>query len=331
MTDNSTENKDDWGLQHKNDFFSAQNDKSIVRLILNNATEYEEKFGKDLAAFSKEEAIEYLKGIDSFSSDTLRGYTSIIRRYIKFCTGYQIEGIEANGWSKITAKVIKNQCVAEQKLEDKCITRDELESILKDVNNDCDKFMLLAFYEGLKGDYYEDIWQTTLENFEKEGDDWWFTSKDGTRRFIVSDLLYHYAQSSVEKFEYIIDDGVVKTELRLSPDCEYIFKYRDNTSNPDESYRGKARVAQRVMTLKKQIGASQLTIPRLVNSGAVGAIKALAKEMNVKPEVDVLIRKMGKLTEEDEKIRERVNKIRERYGLTAPASSLRDKFARYLD
>lgn len=307
----------------KEAFLADYSNKSVVRLIFRAAAEYEQKFGKDLALFTKEEALEYLKGIDSVSATTLCGYVSVIRAYVKeYKKQYPVEN---DGWRELRSKQIKT-CVAPSAIEEKYVTEEELNKVLLRIPNPCDRYLIRAFYEGLKGGFYEDIWKVELYDFRENqratsDDDAYLLKLASDGRVVnISKQLYGYARESANNYFYTIgrpgvDGGV--TEIRLNDSCPYVFKCRDNTNDWNDEIKSKARIAKRLAALKRTYGVEWLAVPRLSTSGLVVAIKKMAKKKGI-PEIDVL---------KDDNFKE----IRNQYNITASAAALRSKLAPYFE
>lgn len=302
----------------KEEFLANHPNKPVVRLIFRAADGYEQKFNKDLALFTEEEAIEYLTGIESISSSTLCGYASVIKAYADLYTQYH--PTEFNRWGNLQSSQIK-KCAIPNAIQEKYISEERLEQTLSGIENPCDKFLIRAFYEGLRGDYYEDIWKVSLRDIKEnpnatsDEDAYLLMAPSDGRILKISKRLYHYAEDSDKEVAYSPADS--EKTLYLNQDCPYVFKCRNNTSDWDIEVKSKARVSRRLMVLKKNLGVEWLTAPRLSTSGMVTAIKKLAQKKGIS-ELRAL---------ETPEFRH----IRIQYNITSSVYALRDRLAPYFE
>ena len=309
----------------KEEFLETSTNKPVVRLIFRTAAEYEQKFDKDLALFDLDEVLEYLKGIGSVSSTTLCGYVSIIRSYVKkYKKQYPIE---SDSWKEVRSKQIR-QCVTPTALQEKYVTEEALNEVLNEMPNPCDRYLVRAFYEGLKGGFYEDVWKIELRDFRYNpsatgncAEDAYLLKVPSDGRIVkISWRLYRYAEESANNYHYTIgrpgvDGGV--TEINLNDNCPYIFKCRDNTDDWNDEIKSKARIAKRMAALKRTYGVEWLTVPRLSTSGLVVAVKKLAQRKGIS-ETEAL---------KDEGFKE----IRNQYSITASVAAIKDRLAPYFE
>ena len=302
----------------KEEFLADHPNKPVVRLIFKAANEYEQKFDKDLALFNEEEALEYLTGIKSISSSTLCGYASVIKAYADLYVQYH--PTESNKWGNLRSSQIKT-CAIPNAIQEKYVTEEQLEQTLRNVPNPCDKFLVRAFYEGLRGDYHEDVWKAELrdikENPSATGDDdaYLMMAPSDGRVLRISKKLYQYARESDKELVYSPMDST--KELNLNGKCPYIYKCRNNTEDWDDERKSKARISRRLTVLKKKLGVEWLSAPRLAISGMVVAIKKLAQKKGIS-ELEVL---------EVPEFRY----IRTQYNITSSVYALRDRLAPYFE
>lgn len=302
----------------KEEFLADHPNKPVVRLIFKAANEYEQKFNKDLALFNEEEALEYLTGIKSVSPSTLCGYASVIKAYADLYVQYH--PTESNKWGNLRSSQIKT-CAIPNAIQEKYVTEEQLEQTLRNVPNPCDKFLIRAFYEGLRGDYYEDIWKVELRDIKENpsatgNDDAYLMMAPSDGRILkISKKLYQYAEESDKELVYSPMDSA--KELHFNRDCPYVFKCRDNTSDWDDEVKSKARLSRRLAVLKKKLGVEWISAPRLAISGMVVAIKKLAQKKGIS-ELEALEAPEFKY-------------IRTQYNITSSVYALRDRLAPYFE
>lgn len=236
---------------------------NMLRLIFSHARRAEHALNKPLYSFTKAEARDFLKSIDSSSNKTLSAYASIITQYMVYARDKGVEGAENGEWDKLQKREI-NMLV--RRIKRYFAPKDILE-IINYLPNPCDRFLILAFTEGLRGEDFDEIWNLTIDDFDKKS----LTVKvpSGKTKHI-SKTLMDYATKSAETYSYArmgADDGngVVMALAEEKP--RSIFKHTQAVAKKSTRARWKRRVGIRMEAIKLMTCEFEMTVPRLVNSG----------------------------------------------------------------
>lgn len=298
----------------KKEFISSYNiitNNNFIENIFDKCEVYETLYQKDVCNFVREEIIDLCKSFGLSSLATLKTRVSILRKYTDYCCNHQLSIDNMNHFNEIALNDCK-QCLNRFMLNKLYITEERLNDFAFNLVNSCDMFLLQAFYEGLSGKNFEEITNVTMKDFD-------LVNKRVTlctgRTIPVSDKLIKYAQISASTYTYYSGEALdTKTYLADVPN---VYKYRINTTCfTDEGAR--RRVVKRILKLKEDLNAPELTIPRLKNSGLITMIKKAAQQQNVS-ELEFLCS-------------EKSLEIRKIYGLEDTAYfTLRDRFKEYLD
>lgn len=279
--------------------------------LFDKISTYEDMYKKDIAFFSKDELLDVLRSFGTPSTSVLKKYVTIINAYIEF---YKIANKKDDSFLNVCSTLTTEdyqQCVNRFALMRSYISPDTLNDILQHIANPCDKFLVLAFYEGLKGSNYEEITELELSDIDVNT----LEFKLCTGRVLkVSKQLCDIARLSGIKHDYISGD----TMLELHK-CPLIFKPRDNKELNGDRILAKRRVYKRMQKIKQEVDYLELSIPRLINSGFITQIKIAASENGMDP-MDFMTSKEPTAID-----------IKERYGFAkTPLFQLRDTFKEYL-
>jgi len=297
-------------LKKREDFANP----ALLRAIFNKAKNLEDKLDKDLSCFVHDEIIDYLTEIHSSSDVTLRAYVSVVRGYCRWCLDNGYTNAQLGEWESITPAEI-NDC-AFYVNSGSYITREQLDQYVNGLINPCDQFMLYAFYEGLSGLFYEDVWGLTadrINGFQKE------VILSSGAVVGVSRELIACAHESINTYVYQIYRAPqnIFVEMPLKRDCPFTIKDPVVGTNPTPSGRS-IRLTQKMLKIKKALSADDvLSIPRLKNSGFIWRIKERAKELNISEKACLM-----SPDSED---------IRMQYSNEAKPFTLRARFFKYLD
>jgi len=272
---------------------------------------YEDMYRKDIVFFNKDELLDVLRSFGTPSVSVLKKYVTIINAYVEFYKKTNKKDKDfINVCSTLTADDYQ-QCVNKFALMRSYITPGTLNNILTRIANPCDKFLVLAFYEGMRGSNYEEVTELKLSDINVDT----LEFKLCTGRTIkVSKQLCDIARLSGIKHDYVSGD----TTLELHR-CPLIFKPRDNKQLNGDRILAKRRVYKRMQKIKQEADYLELSIPRLLNSGFITQIKIAASEIGMDP-MDFMTSKEPAAID-----------IKERYGFAkTPLFQLRDTFKEYL-
>ncbi len=251
--------------------------EAYVLSIFRKAEEFEEAWDKDAAEFNRSEIIGYLRGLNSTSAETLRVKTSILRQYTNFCRelGYPY----VNHYNEIGTEELE-RCVNHFLLKEKYISRERLMELIDQMQNDCDKYLFLALYEGIGayGEMFEEVTMTKASGIKEHS----IVLCTG-RELEVSDELIRYARLSAEQKAYVTKGASLNGMNNQAFDKSqgYIMSARRNCRYPDSREYAYKRVTTRVAKVKKELNAKYLSIPRLQLSGMCSEIRRILAENNL--------------------------------------------------
>lgn len=248
--------------------------EGYVLSIFRRAEEFEEAWDKDVAEFKRSEIIGYLRGLNSTSAETLRVKTSILRQYTNFCRelGYPY----VNHYNEIGTDELE-RCVNRFLLKEKYISRERLMELIDQMDNDCDKFLFLALYEGVgaHGEMYEEVTMTPVSGIKEHS----LVLCTG-RELSVSDELIHYAKLAAAQEAYVTQGQSLNgmNNQAFDKSLGLIMSPRKNCRYPASKEYAYKRITTRVAKVKKDLNAKYLSIPRLQLSGMCREIRKILAE-----------------------------------------------------
>lgn len=306
ITNNYNRNK---YTELKQQFVETTKYTNIYNTIFSKAVPHEEKWDKDLSEFKKNEIIEYLLSFKCQNKSTLRAYVSMIRNYC----AYMSKAIEANisAWSEITSQD-SDSCIYQSE-EGKYMSRASLQEALDIIPNPMDKFFVLALFEGLRGDYLEEIWKLRMRDINPNTKE---ASLPTRRKLTISQELYDYAAISDVTDTYVsLRETTGWMNYKMIGDR--IMKYRNNTILPDDYETQKVKLRDRLYYLRKYTGRKDLTIKILRHSGIIYNIKIEAAKAGIS-ELEVFNRPVFYI-------------ISQRYNLKSAVALYKNEYTPYLN
>ena len=235
----------------------------------NRAEKIEEYLEKDVCDFTIKEIIGYLKSMQSPSQQYLMVLKCYFEAYTRWCQQNNLVKDGQNHFEEITAKMIREYCTNTVTIKKQIITKSELMDLLNDIKRPCDKFLVLAIFEGLGGVKYKELWNLKMENFVHKGNK---IEVDlcTERKLEVSEKLLQYAEVSSQTFDDI-------QGYKFRPEDDRILKARTNSKDietPPMLYR---RIWLQLDRLSKDYGPA-LSQKGLKESGRIQMIKDLKKD-----------------------------------------------------
>lgn len=245
----------------------------LVPLLFSEAASFEEQWHKEVVDFTKEEALEFLKSLNSLSLQSLIVYTWTMRKYAEFC------GINSSEWNQISredceALIDKNQ------RKRKYLSESHVKALTAVLFNPVDRFILRGFYDGLCGDFYGDFMGLYPESFNQ--DELTVRLSDGNVKHI-SQELYDAAMESAETYIYI-PYGVNATERKLydwTLGKQDIVKFTNGSERCPTMSTWSRKIRGRLEHIRRYFGISYLNIPNLRRSGVYNHLLGLSEEKDV--------------------------------------------------
>ena len=251
----------------------------MLRNLFSKLETYEENKGKDVCNFIEDEILEFLNGLYSSSSVTLLSYVSLLRTYTQWCCDNNINIDHINHFDMINIDMVSS-CVNRVIRESKFITLEELNKIIDDIVNVCDKALVLALFYGICGENCIELTNITYNDID------FATQKINlcTGRVIkVPERLCHLLAQSCNTYDYMLTTESSFDALPLDQNDETSFKKRANARFSTQE-RAKLRVVSRLSKLRDYTGSIALSLDRLKNSGIIHHIKKAMEEKNISKE-----------------------------------------------
>lgn len=280
----------------------------------------EDQKEKDLAYFSKEIIVKMYEEFDY----TLKTTKTLNRLLAEYCDFY---------FKKIGVEHFNNQCrelsvdtmnLVETKVTKKrMITHQEMLSLVDDILNPCDKFLMYALYSGIAGTpkqcelcfLDEDDLQEgniiSIPSVDKEGN----VIKNA--RFIkADDLLYSLAKESANTYVY-------KSTLSDSYDRKLytnrILKPASNEAKESNLSSCHSRLRRRFTTICEKYFVEDLTAGDIKWSGIIYNMRLIQVEMNLPSIFDVIKT-------------EQFKKLREQYSIQSLRNNaIKESIKKYID
>lgn len=235
---------------------------------------YEEKLGKDLCAFTVAEIIEYYKTLCLTSYETLAVLNSQFKIYTNWCMNRGMVPDNQNHYYEIINETIIS-CINTGLAYERIVTRNELLKILEGAYNSSDVFLALALFEGICGKEMCEFNALNMKAFSKD-----LTVKLNTGRILkISGKLYDTAEESANEYTYYtmsIRGGIREFKFREYDDS--ILKCMYNATMDGDV---RQRLYNKLMRMKKNLGAECLTTASLTESGRIEMIRNLSKKESI--------------------------------------------------
>lgn len=251
----------------------------ILRNMFNKVESYEILYQKDIFDFIEEEIITFMISLNSSSLNTLNSYASVLRGYTQWSITKNLNVDSINHFDGITTEVLQKNCINLILDNTKYISRKDLLYVIdNDIVNTEDKFLVLALFEGICGEDYEEINNVTEKQLNEDGT---ITLCTG-RTIAISNELRSLIIKSCNEYEYLLPAGGQLSSLPLL-DTNVAFKPRANVTVTTPE-RAKLRIINRLNKLRIDTGCISLSIDRLRNSGVLDSVKLAAQTDNIDKE-----------------------------------------------
>ena len=227
---------------------------------------YEEKIGKDIIDFSKEEVLEFYKELES-PLGTIRRINNTFIHFMKYCVlaGY----CAINIFQDITTKDMQ---VCAKIPEKKYLDYGQVVHMASDLLNPEDSFIIMAIYEGLLDEEVSILKAKVNDiNIDKSMVEGVFKTYNG-KLINVDITLLKYAVESYNAPAYYSGERIYN-----SPSNDYIVKHIYN-----EASRNDVRTLyNRFNKIKSKLNCSDLSLPKLSYSGFIHKSVREAKKLGV--------------------------------------------------
>lgn len=257
--------------KQKQAYFEATNLNEPLQAYFTKTAPYEDKLEKDLCQWNVNEIINFYKSLCSPSNYYITSLNSQYKGYAHWCIAENLVNDGMNHFSEIDRDIINN-CLNNVLLEQKIVTREELISSFRVFENDVDKYICLALFEGIGGKDLEDLIGLRLSDFNTTTG----TITLGDKKVKFSKELYNYAVAAASQtYYYQSEDRRQKYELIGDPDL--IIKKKNSHGNQDDVVR-KRNIIQKMVRFRQLYGKAYFSSKALNESGRIYYVKKLIAE-----------------------------------------------------
>lgn len=262
----------------KNDFIETKinsyNEATIIGYF-KKMEPFEKSLGKDLCNFTPMEILGAYSQIRYKSIYTIQMTNSVLKDYTNYCLNNNLVTDNQNHYAELGVDDIK-QCVNDLIIEDSFLTREELLICIDRLNNDTDKFLMLAAFEGLSGKNYKEISDLRISDIDFKNK---IAKTSLGREVKLSNRLAELAQLAHDEESYM---GIKGERVRkLMPSDKIIKPYV--TQLVDKEYRNGRRLYSRLKKMFEVLEMPNMTCKLLRDFGIIDTILKECRKKNIAP------------------------------------------------
>lgn len=242
-----------------------------LELLFEKTEPFEERAGKDVCEWTPQEIMEYYKYRDSYSLSSLVVCNSNLTQYTNWCLTETLVPDGQNHFQEIRPDMLDG-CVNKESLSQMIISREELVKRIDELPNYTDRFMMLAFFEGICGIRYSEMAEAKIDAIHGNR-----ISLCSGRELLISDKLKEIAEyaAAEETFQTYGPTGKCIKYSDLNPSGA-IFKFaKKNNANAGVTAMTQI-VGRRFVKAVDYTGLpKQMTVKNLMVSGKLNFIKGI--------------------------------------------------------
>ena len=242
--------------------------------MFDQTEQFEEKNGKDVCEWTTTEILDYYKYLDQYSLSSLVVINSNLNLYTNWCLTETLVPDGQNHFLEIRPNML-NSCVNKEYLNSLIITREDLIANIDTLPNYVDRYMLLAFYEGICGFMYKEM--TNLRTGDIVGND---ANLCSGRVVQITDKLKEvidYASKETQYQTYGRTGRVIKMSDEEPSDIIFKMTSKVKGGNRDDELIVQI-VNRRFDATKKYLGLpNKVTAKTITLSGKLDFIRRLMK------------------------------------------------------
>lgn len=255
----------------------------LMRLF-NKSMTYETQLDKDISNFNHDEILNFYKGMNSSSINTLIAFNSYLSAYTIWAINKKYVKDNQNHFLEININEMKDS-LNQENFEQKYVTKDQIYNWCFNLQNSRDRFIILSLFEGLKGKDYCEI--TSLKKSDID-----FNEKTAQlctgRQVKISDYFIDVANDAIksDNYYFVNADSKKGNSIPLH-DFGYIIKYYPNIKiseperEPSVFRRGKTLYTSLVRALRSIDVSKVVSANSIRTSGIIHLVKKNAKELNM--------------------------------------------------
>ena len=269
----------------KNKFIEMQTQPVAVRCraLFDHAHTEEERLGKDLALFSKDELLNFYSYLNARSVNVLTNYHTTFKQYKRWYKAeLDIPADEEDIFVSEIDKTILNAYVNRVAQRKRKVTREDIlewiEQMKKwDTYIARDAFILLALYEGLIIDKFEDARTLGWKDLYEKNGKYYAHTTNG--EMAISQELYEYGKESASTDTVKVKGkrGMIRT-YELGPDKDKVIKWKVQKNMSTTEVGIYTRISTVIRQVLKNLGVqSYVTVKSIMISGEIDAVNRYAE------------------------------------------------------
>ena len=241
--------------------------------LFEKTIELEEKNQKDLYNFTTPEILELYKFLDVKSLESLMIYNINLVKYGDWALMNNLSIDGQNHFSEIDNELLAD-CINPIGVNKSVITEEQLEDILRQLDNAMDKYVFYALWEGIKGKEYSEILELRMVDINEATKE---VSLSSGRIIKVSDRFIAIAKEADQQTTYISYSGDKIVKRPLIP-ANTIYKDKHNSHGAD---RPRTIYGLVLRSIKKLGLSNYLSINSIYYSGFIYHLNKIATANNI--------------------------------------------------
>lgn len=250
--------------------------KGYLQGIFKKSEPFEKENRKDLCNFSFYEIENLYKTLNYSSIDTLYTLNSAYSLYTNWAINNNLVEDSQNHFLEFSRQILLsyiNKVVQKRKV----VSRSQVITMIDDLPNACDQFVLLGTFEGLSGAQYKELINAKVSDIHGNEID-----LCTGRTIHVSDRLIGIAEESNETLEYYaMTNKMERVTNFIDNGC--IIKDFSNQKEGVSDWQMGRRIYNKFMRSFNYLGTTWLIPHDLFVSGQIDMILRRSKELNISP------------------------------------------------
>ena len=240
---------------------------------------YEEKYGKDLYDFRKDEIIESYKDMQYSSFETLIVANVNFKRYVDWAIENLLNEDGENHFDDFTTEELF-KCVNKLQLTVSIITREQLDKGVSSLDNPQDAFLVYGIFEGIRGKEFMDLVTVKMSDIDMDNKTIWLP--DSEKTIPISDSLIQWAMRANSQDVYYRSDG---KNYKLYGNNIIKLSGRYATLNADTGNKQSASTYRAVLRALDTMGYGKMvSCNSLYTSGIIDTINKVGTDNGVDAE-----------------------------------------------
>ena len=242
-----------------------------LELLFEKTEPFEEKNGRDVCEWTTQEIMEYYKYRDAYSLSSLVVCNSNLTQYTNWCLTETLVPDGQNHYQEIRPDMLES-CVNKEFLSKLIISREDIVRIIDELSNYTDRYMMLAFFEGICGIRYSEMVNAIIDDID--GD---VISLCSGRVIPISDKLKEIAEfaAAEESYQTYGPSGKCIKYSDLNPSGAIFKVVKKNHPIADDSSMVQI-VCRRFVKAVDYLGLpKRMTIKNMILSGKINFIKEI--------------------------------------------------------